>query len=106
MFFYYALRNFYQNHRRYVRSKSDSQLYGTHVSPNSLTSCQPYATFTNETKTYAILPCGMIANSLFNDTFKVFYENVEVILLKKGIAWQSDIDRKFNNLAPSGKFCY
>ena len=28
VYMYYKLRNFYQNHRRYVKSRSDSQLKG------------------------------------------------------------------------------
>lgn len=28
MFMYYGLSNFYQNHRRYVKSRDDSQLNG------------------------------------------------------------------------------
>ena len=59
---YYGLTNFYQNHRRYVKSRDDSQLYGNlEAAPNS--NCEPFKTDENG-KSYA--PCGAIANSLFS----------------------------------------
>ena len=63
---YYGLSNFYQNHRRYVKSRNDEQLAGNGVSYGALrnTDCSPYDVDT-ENETY-IAPCGAIANSLFN----------------------------------------
>jgi hypothetical protein len=65
---YYKLTNFFQNHRRYVKSLNSDQLKGKFVSPSSLDSsdCKPLAT---NGSGVAIYPCGLIANSLFNDTF-------------------------------------
>jgi len=62
---YYKLTNFFQNHRRYVKSLNSNQLKGKYVSPSDLDSsdCKPLAT-TIDGK--AIYPCGLIANSLFN----------------------------------------
>ena len=58
---YYGLTNFYQNHRRYVKSRDESQLLGdVEKEPNS--DCTPFAKLENKT----IVPCGAIANSLFN----------------------------------------
>ncbi|KAI8957859.1 LEM3/CDC50 family protein [Daldinia sp. FL1419] len=69
---YYRLENFYQNHRRYVQSFFDKQLAGDDVSivDVSDSNCEPLAT-TNGThpNSRAYYPCGLIANSLFNDTF-------------------------------------
>ncbi|KAF9532405.1 cell cycle control protein [Crepidotus variabilis] len=64
---YYKLTNFYQNHRRYVKSLSTDQLKGKFVSVKDLNNgdCKPLATINNT----AIWPCGLIANSVFNDTF-------------------------------------
>jgi hypothetical protein len=66
--FYYKLTNFFQNHRRYVKSLNSDQLKGKYVSPHDLdqSDCTPLAT-TIDGK--AIYPCGLIANSLFNDTY-------------------------------------
>ncbi|NWI76743.1 CC50A protein, partial [Dryoscopus gambensis] len=63
VFMYYGLSNFYQNHRRYVKSRDDSQLNGDNSSLlNPSKECEPYRT--NEDK--PIAPCGAIANSMFN----------------------------------------
>ena len=67
---YYGLTNYYQNHRRYVKSRDDRQLEGNPVtSINDLTKdCEPYRGLVNENHTEGIpyAPCGAIANSLFN----------------------------------------
>ncbi|KAJ7093117.1 cell cycle control protein [Mycena epipterygia] len=64
---YYKLTNFFQNHRRYVKSLNSDQLKGKGVSNTTLESgdCKPLATLNGK----AIYPCGLIANSIFNDTF-------------------------------------
>lgn len=63
---YYSLTNYYQNHRRYVKSRDDNQLQGIDgANYNSLTGdCSPFRG--NETSNYAYAPCGAIANSMFN----------------------------------------
>lgn len=59
---YYGLSNFYQNHRRYVKSRDDNQLLGNlDTSPSS--DCAP---FHKDDAGKYIAPCGAIANSLFN----------------------------------------
>ncbi|KAI0387002.1 Lem3/Cdc50 [Hypomontagnella monticulosa] len=65
---YYRLENFYQNHRRYVQSYYDKQLLGDDVKYSDVeaSSCDPLAI--NDTLHKAIYPCGLIANSIFNDT--------------------------------------
>jgi hypothetical protein len=65
--FYYRLTNFYQNHRRYVKSVDIEQLKGTARSADDIDSgdCGPLDTVSG--KPY--YPCGLIANSMFNDTF-------------------------------------
>ncbi|XP_044277550.1 cell cycle control protein 50A [Varanus komodoensis] len=103
VFMYYGLSNFYQNHRRYVKSRDDSQLNGDNSSLfNPSKECEPYRT--SEEK--PIAPCGAIANSMFNDTLTLFRiepnENnpVPIHLTKKGIAWWTDKNVKFRN--PTG----
>ncbi|XP_032507184.1 cell cycle control protein 50A isoform X2 [Phocoena sinus] len=99
VFMYYGLSNFYQNHRRYVKSRDDSQLNGD---PSALLNpskeCEPYRR--NEDK--PIAPCGAIANSMFNDTLDLFLVGNEsdptpIHLIKKGIAWWTDKNVKFRN---------
>lgn len=66
VFIYYKLTNFYQNHRRYVRSLDSDQLLGKARSASDLDNgdCKPLGAEGGK----AIYPCGLIANSLFNDT--------------------------------------
>lgn len=61
---YYKLTNFFQNHRRYVKSLDSDQLKGQYRSYNDLHNgdCKPVAVRDNK----PIYPCGLIANSLFN----------------------------------------
>ncbi|KAH9410420.1 Cell cycle control protein 50A [Tyrophagus putrescentiae] len=104
VFIYYGLLNFYQNHRRYVKSRSDNQLIGNVFNERN---CEPFQKrldpTDNQMKT--IMPCGAIANSIFNDTFllkllaKKENENrwFEVPFEKTGIAWATDKKNKFRN---------
>lgn len=66
---YYRLTNFYQNHRRYVQSFSDTQLKGDALDLKAVdgSKCDPMRSDEDEKKPY--YPCGLIANSLFNDTY-------------------------------------
>ena len=58
----------------------------------------------------AATPCGLIAKSLFNDTFKIVYYPTEADytagtnfvdmtdkISKQDIAWESDVKYKFKN---------
>ncbi|XP_023649617.1 cell cycle control protein 50A-like [Paramormyrops kingsleyae] len=104
VFMYYGLSNYYQNHRRYVKSRDDSQLNGN---LNSLKDpskeCEPYRTNDG----LPIAPCGAIANSLFNDTLELYYNDpngtkIPIRLVKTGIAWWTDKHVKFRNPVGDG----
>lgn len=41
VYVYYQLDNFYQNHRRYVKSRDSSQLNGNYIKPDKLGDCDP-----------------------------------------------------------------
>ncbi|XP_061484225.1 cell cycle control protein 50C-like isoform X2 [Rhineura floridana] len=86
VFMYYGLHNFYQNHRRYVHSRSDAQLLGRKANIQN-SNCAPFATYENGTP---VAPCGAIANSMFNVA-------IQVPLLKQGNAWWTDKNVKFHN---------
>jgi hypothetical protein len=98
VYVYYELDNFYQNHRRYVKSVSSSQLEGTNVTDLS-TDCKPE----DYVNGLPITPCGLIAWSLFNDSFSFStVSNRSVYVNKKGIAWKSDVQKKFgSNVYPT-----
>lgn len=113
--FYYHLTSFYQNHRRYVNSFLDKQLKGDAVDGSTVngSNCNPLTNAHPVNKPQGdplpIYPCGLVANSMFNDTFS------SPILLNaqsgdnktyemtnnSGIAWASDTalygKTKYNN---------
>ncbi|XP_003962553.1 cell cycle control protein 50B [Takifugu rubripes] len=99
VFFYYGLSNYFQNYRKYGVSRDDEQLYGdldNFKSPSEY--CAPYQYDSNDKP---IVPCGSIANSMFNDTFKL-YQRVNgtkklVPFDGKGIAWWTDYNIKYRN---------
>lgn len=99
VYMYYGLTNFYQNHRRYVKSRDDYQLLG-HLDSEPSSDCAP---FDVNDKKEPIAPCGAIANSLFSDELKIKFSDStlnrmeEVPLLNTGIAWPSDKKIKFQN---------
>jgi len=99
IYVYYKLNNYYQNHRRYVKSRSDAQLRGEVVSYSDVeTPCSPIVSANGEESDDAVyLPCGLIAWSYFNDTFSVAAEGGgnAINLTEKGIAWPSDLEYKF-----------
>ena len=64
---YYALSNFYQNHRRYVKSRDDNQLLGKSGELGS--DCEPFAYVGVKPDQTPIAPCGAIANSMFNGKY-------------------------------------
>ncbi|CAK0771626.1 hypothetical protein CVIRNUC_003879 [Coccomyxa viridis] len=101
VFVYYELDNFYQNHRRYLNSKSDAQLRGASASVASLhTSCDP-ETLLNGSSNAVIDPCGLVAWSYFNDTFVPILDGAALSVDNSHIAWPSDINYKFANAAPT-----
>ena len=120
---YYGLDHFYQNHRKYVKSRDDNQLMG--IFSDSLASeCDPFGTVTDGTVSKKVAPCGAIANSFFNgeymkqlgtkrkarffvafaDSITLRYKgakdepkDIPVGLINTGIAWYSDKNVKFRN---------
>lgn len=92
VYVYYKLENFYQNHRRYVKSRVISQLKGTYKEVGGLSECDPVIKVEhlwNHQKynknglklkdSDPAIPCGLIAKSYFNDTFVFKKENNDVV---------------------------
>lgn len=95
--FFYNLENFYQNHRRYVNSFNARQLLGDPVDGRTIndSSCEPITSDWRGTGKI-VYPCGLVANSLFNDTFSnpvlltvpgSNAANETYNMTTKGIAW-------------------
>ncbi|OAD77697.1 hypothetical protein PHYBLDRAFT_164593 [Phycomyces blakesleeanus NRRL 1555(-)] len=96
VFMYYRLTNFYQNRRQYIKSYDADQLLGKAISSSTAQSnCDP-AGQTEEG--LIVYPCGLIANSMFNDTFSnitqidgdnaVLYE-----FSSTNVAWPTDTEK-------------
>ncbi|XP_050093617.1 cell cycle control protein 50A-like [Anopheles aquasalis] len=71
VFLYYGLRNFYQNHHYYTRSRDDRQLRGV-LSNTPSERCEPFIYAYRGDRLLPIVPCGSLANSLFNDSFTLY----------------------------------
>lgn len=98
VYFYYRLVNFYQNHRRYVKSRSDTQLRGVPVNKLvDISQCDPFASFNGSSDPAQFYyPCGLISHYVFNDTFLLRNESAALIPLRKqGIAWSDLTDEDF-----------
>jgi len=106
IYLYYRLENFYQNHRRYVRSRSDNQLKG--LTPNDYdalaSTCYPVVSEgDSKSKDKVYLPCGLQAISFFNDTFTLERDDGSPISQKETkIAWASDREGVLYNDPGSG----
>lgn len=112
----YELTNFYQNHRRYVKSLSYTQLMGEPISTaEAADMCDPVSTNAEMNKTYSFdgtlldpqavaYPCGLIAKSLFTDAYNITTQDDPFVLSPipmsaNNIAWKSDVEYKYKNQA-------
>lgn len=105
VYLYYELNGFYQNHRRYVKSVSPTQLAQTKSIDTGV--CDPQENF-NGNGSETILPCGLIAWSLFNDTYQVarvssnaYNATMTIPISDQGIALKSDVEHRYANVTPS-----
>lgn len=95
---HYEVTNFHQNHRAYYKSRDAFQLLGRveGQTPVDAEMCEPLNRLGNIT----IHPCGLIANTFFNDQFTLVsgndFNNLPLVMREDGIAWQSDIDFAFD----------
>lgn len=141
IYVYYQLDNFYQNHRRYVKSRDNEQLYGAYKTAKQLSNCDPITkndqlwptqqySLTDKLRVAALstpkncwdidpstskpycntltgtdpaIPCGLVAKSVFNDTFELWKKggnsgsDTNITISIKNIAWSSDLTYKFKN---------
>lgn len=109
VYFYYGLENYFQNHRRYVKSRSDKQLLGRLKEIGN--ECGPYDYINSSSSRTPVAPCGAIANSMFNDTFKLFRQldgaDELVPFTHENVIWAVDRDTKFKNppIQPGQNLC-
>ncbi|CAF0722003.1 unnamed protein product [Brachionus calyciflorus] len=105
---YYMLDNYYQNIRQYVRSVDNNQLLNHMTFEDLAIECEPFRYKVEKDKLLRKYePCGAIANSLFNDTYRIYYINkitnksIKLNISKANLAWDSDRKYKFSNLTNS-----
>ena len=120
VYVYYQLDNFYQNHRRYVKSRSNAQLMGEWQDVGDLDDCDPIKKNSDlkDNQQYSVaerlgksgakaldpdeaaFPCGLVAKSFFTDKFTEFADAAGNVIPidETGIAWESDKEYKFKNL--------
>ncbi|QHN97031.1 ALA-interacting subunit [Arachis hypogaea] len=72
------------------KSRSDEQLR-KRGEENETSTCKPEDMVNGR----AIVPCGLIAWSLFNDTYSFSVNKRNLTVNKKGISWKSDRNHKF-----------
>ncbi|RKP07507.1 transcription regulator [Thamnocephalis sphaerospora] len=102
VYLYYRLDGFYQNHRKYVKSFDAAQLKGTARTYSELYNggCSDLAGPGGDSQ-QVYYPCGLIANSIFNDTISLSLVKsndtpnaanpAETLTFNdRGIAWPSD----------------
>uniref|UniRef100_H0XYY0 Cell cycle control protein n=1 Tax=Otolemur garnettii TaxID=30611 RepID=H0XYY0_OTOGA len=104
VFFFFLLNHslFYQHNRREggKRGKKEHNQQGNVSSlQKAVQDCGPFKMSHNRTP---IVPCGAIANSIFNDTIVLSYIpnsqiHIKVPLLRTGLTWWTDKYVKFQN---------
>lgn len=100
VFLYYRLTNFYQNHRRYLKSVDYEQLLSKPRTAKQLHDGQCKPVGRDPATGKGIYPCGLIANSMFNDTFSdpVLLDAASqpvrnYTMSEKGIVWSGEYKR-------------
>lgn len=106
--FYYQIDNFYQNHRKYVKSFSSKQLNGEDLKESELkVDCDPVST--NERlavdksingkpliKTEPANPCGLIAKTFYDVKFQITDPSGKNVNIdESNIAWETDKKERF-----------
>jgi len=105
---YYELDGFHQNHRRYVQSRDDEQLRDEaprRRAAADLAQCKPWVAGEDGRPHY---PCGLVARSVFNDTFALLVERspespgelLQVDSSAEAIAWSADARGRYRNVDP------
>jgi LEM3 (ligand-effect modulator 3) family / CDC50 family len=90
-YLYYGLVNYFQNSRTYVPNYSAQQLRGQENPKTG--DCKSAGTEIN-----GAVPCGLVAYSRFNDSFKLCRDpdcKSIVATTEKGIAWDIDVKKRF-----------
>lgn len=66
LYVYYMLENYYQNQRRFDKSRDHEQLLGSRTDNYLSSDCKPFRYSKENDVLLKIAPCGSVANALFN----------------------------------------
>jgi hypothetical protein len=95
MYVYYEIHKFYQNHRTYTKSRSAEQLMGENLGYDDVYSdCYPLIS----NGSLLLNPCGLIANTFFNDVITFDSTDSSVEMDSEGITWSSDRSVKYQQV--------
>ena len=95
----YRLTNYPQNHNRYISSRSNAQLRGEYVDYEGMSDCGDFRSVDGSSQQESwLLPCGAVALSFFNDTFRITGSE-NVTFNEGGISWRSDRQKLFKDLS-------
>ncbi|CAG9312890.1 unnamed protein product [Blepharisma stoltei] len=115
VYLYFELKNYFQNHRKYVKSYCQNQLADKSYDSSSCQYCSPYLRAddypddkrnkitkldgVSKFKDHDIVnPCGLIAFSLFRDKFYLIDKSGNNITIEDNdIHWFTDDDSKYKN---------
>ncbi|EAX89750.1 hypothetical protein TVAG_155710 [Trichomonas vaginalis G3] len=93
----YKLTNFHQNHNQFMKSRNIDQLRGKYVDFSDMYECKPLRSRDDsESESDWILPCGLSAVSIFNDTFTIKSEDPG--FSETGITDQYEVDSIYKPL--------
>ena len=99
-------------------SRDNDQLSGQYRSVSELEECNPIIEIQQLWKDQRVsvsgkqlndsdpaIPCGLVAKSFFNDTYKLYKKDSngirqEVDINQSGIAWKTDVEQRFKNVVP------
>lgn len=113
IYFYYGLANYFQNARKYAKSRSDTMNQGfIPKAAFDVETCSPWLykpEILLQDQSFdidkLIYPCGLTARSFFNDSFELYLDennsskidntDKPIALSKDGIAWWTDRNHKF-----------
>jgi hypothetical protein len=105
IYVFYEVQKFYQNHKRYVRSRNDNQMGGD-TSATAGSSCEPEryvngSANANLPNDGNINPCGLIAWSFFNDTYSLATSSGSAVPIdESNLAWSFDRNHLYGAVQP------
>lgn len=114
VYLYYQITDFYQNHRKYVKSREEKQLKGEILTIDEVDDCGPVTENSDLDALFSLNetplnpkepanPCGLAAKTVFTDTFQLFQDTESITIKETGIAWDSDLKYLYDSSEDSAE---